>query len=202
MSNSSRNVDLTVRLRCFVCDVLRHPWAMVRENNEWVCRQCVNYEGNYRLQYTMTNVRVMKNHIREHLSLRITPNTRSGQPNEPAILLTIPTNESMVNAQEMVPNRNQMIVRPTPNPNQQIGQRIPVVNTNRIDVNGSNPTGSSNQMIGNQNIPISLQGQSTSTIDQAKVETGSDTSTSSQTRTGNEDTDIPMPDTSPSFSKQ
>ena len=103
MPINHRNVDLSVRIRCFLCDANRHPWALVRECNQWFCRQCVNYEGNQRLPYTITITRIMKNHVRTQLGLRLKTritevmrNTGQEQP----FVVTLPSNYSVTNISE------------------------------------------------------------------------------------------------------
>ncbi len=97
MSGPSKNVDLTVRIRCFLCDALRHPWSVLKECNEWVCRQCINYEGNHRLPYTINNVKLMKANVREHLGLRLSNKNNFGNPLANPNLVTLPNNASAVN---------------------------------------------------------------------------------------------------------
>ena len=98
MSNQRTNVDLLIRIRCFLCDAYRHPWAVVKESGQWVCRQCANYEWNYRLQYTVNNVQMMKNHVQPHLSLRIQRLSNSSIPWQiPEVILSMPSNSSCVN---------------------------------------------------------------------------------------------------------
>ena len=95
MANDASDVNLLVRLRCFLCDAYRHPWALIKVNDEWVCRQCANFEGEHRLQYTINNTRMMKNYVRSHLSIkykRLIPSGNTDNDGYPEYLFTLPTN--------------------------------------------------------------------------------------------------------------
>ena len=59
------------KLPCFVCDTLVFPWALMREHNEMVCRNCIYYEGNYRLGFTINNTREMKRRASAQLVMRL-----------------------------------------------------------------------------------------------------------------------------------
>ena len=109
-NNNNRNVDAKVRISCFLCDAYRFPWAILQEHNEWVCRQCINYEGN-RLPYSINNTRFLKNAIKDTLGLRLQPvglsSLSTGQ--EIPVIVTLPPNYSCVNS-------SATLLPPLPNP--------------------------------------------------------------------------------------
>ena len=93
----ANRVSPDLRYRCFLCDKYVFPWAMVREYNEWVCRACVNYEGNFRLPHAITNARRLKALVKPKLDIRVEPvdnvafHVRPGHP----IVVTVPPNRQM-----------------------------------------------------------------------------------------------------------
>ena len=105
MSVQYTDVDLLVRVRCFLCDALRYPWAMLREYDVWVCRQCINYEGNQRLPYTINNVRVMKNHVRPYQTLRIKSTDQvvpTANKKLPEVIVSLPVNAANNDAEPLM----------------------------------------------------------------------------------------------------
>ena len=73
--------QMTHKMLCFVCDAEVFPWALMRVHGELVCRPCINYEGNYRLFYTINNTREMKRRACGQLSVRFEPSPRAHRHN-------------------------------------------------------------------------------------------------------------------------
>uniref|UniRef100_A0AC35TVI0 IRF-2BP1_2 domain-containing protein n=1 Tax=Rhabditophanes sp. KR3021 TaxID=114890 RepID=A0AC35TVI0_9BILA len=56
----SNQSHLFAKVNCFLCDLPRMPWTMVRDYGESVCRGCANFEGVDKIQQTIEAVRHMK----------------------------------------------------------------------------------------------------------------------------------------------
>ena len=69
----TNKVSPDLRYRCFLCDKFVIPLAMVREYNEWVCRACVNYEGNIRLSLAINDARKLEPLVKPKLDIMIEP---------------------------------------------------------------------------------------------------------------------------------
>ena len=90
----AQRIDILTRIRCFLCNRYAFPWEILKENGEWVCRVCINYEGNYRLPYTIENAREMKRRLRDLLVVEYEEVDNIAfhvRPNHP-VVATMPAN--------------------------------------------------------------------------------------------------------------
>lgn len=56
------------REQCFLCDLPRMPWTLLKEFSELVCRGCVNYEGSDRIEIIIEEAKSLRNGIMEKSS--------------------------------------------------------------------------------------------------------------------------------------
>jgi len=73
-SSSTRGAVATLaqpanREQCFLCDLPRMPWTLLRDFSETVCRGCVNYEGSDRIDIIIEEVKQIKSNLSNDTSI-------------------------------------------------------------------------------------------------------------------------------------
>ena len=90
----AHRVELNTRTKCFLCDNLFNPWAILELGDKWVCRACTSYEGNHRLPIVLNNTYEMKRTVTANLRAKIESIENMAfhvKPDHP-IVVTMPPN--------------------------------------------------------------------------------------------------------------
>lgn len=79
---ASPSTSAPAREHCYLCEMPRMPWTLLREFSESVCRGCVNYEGTDRIEIIIGQAKQLKtNHELPRTPTGRSPPQRSNSHN-------------------------------------------------------------------------------------------------------------------------